>query len=140
MSAETLTLRDRLGYLRVKELRQMGQRPSSDTTTGKEQAGPSDDAAANPSSKDALAGDLLMRREVKGSQTRRVHLAEPCAAEGGALRERREVVEFIVEPVLLVHGEAWWLKAENLQPWGGLRRAPEATVSLRDAQAALWGA
>ena len=84
-------------------------------------------------------GHAVLDRDAIG-RGRRVHLAEPCAAEGGALRERREVVEFIVEPVLLVHGEAWWLKAENLQPWGGLRRAPEATVSLRDAQAALWGA
>jgi hypothetical protein len=34
----------------------------------------------------------------------------------------------------------WWLKAEIAQLWASLRRAPEATVSLQDAPAALWGA
>ena len=32
------------------------------------------------------------------------------------------------------------LNVENPQLWGGLRRAPEATVSFLSAQAALWGA
>ena len=35
---------------------------------------------------------------------------------------------------------AWWLKVETPHFWGGLRRAPEAMVSLQAAQAALWGA
>ena len=34
------------------------------------------------------------------------HLREPRAREGGVRGERREVVELLVEPILLVHGEA----------------------------------
>ena len=34
--------------------------------------------------------------------------------------------------------KTWWLKVENHQLWGGLRRAPEATASFQAAQAALW--
>ena len=35
---------------------------------------------------------------------------------------------------------AWRLQLETAQFWAGLRRAREATASLRAAQAALWGA
>ena len=35
---------------------------------------------------------------------------------------------------------AWWLKVENSQLWGGLRRALEAIAGFQDAPAALWGA
>ena len=35
---------------------------------------------------------------------------------------------------------ACWLKMENPQLWGGLRRDPEATASLQAAQPALRGA
>ena len=34
---------------------------------------------------------------------------------------------------------AWGWKVENPHLWASLRRAPEAMVSLQDAQAALWG-
>ena len=47
-------------------------------------------------------------------------------------------VEVVQQPASL--RRAWWLKVENPQLWGGLRRAPEAMVSFQAAQAALWGA
>ena len=62
---------------------------------------------------------------------------------------RRQLLSVQLWPRLVVglgasrHGEprrSCQLKADPRPLWGGRRRAAEATASLRDAQAALWGA
>ena len=49
-------------------------------------------------------GERALDRDVAGGGGG-AHLHEPVAPERGGLRERREPVELVVEPVLLVHGE-----------------------------------
>ena len=85
-------------------------------------------------------GEVQARIEGRCGRGAGVDRREMCARlrRGG----ERLLAQRPLEPLVTVapRGRACCLKVETPQLWGGLRRAPEATVSLQDAQAALWAA
>ena len=81
-----------------------------------------------PKERSAISCALRMRRLAKIESTTSPSIARYMRTIG------------TVETRLCTESCTWWLKADRVQLWLGLRRAPEAMVSFRAAQAALWGA
>ena len=86
---ETIILRDRLGYKRVEAVRGMVKPYLAPAAASKDRSGAGKTGSlglasgqavhANEGEEGLEAGELMLRRELKGSQTRRTHLAEKLA-------------------------------------------------------------